>query len=77
MKERKLNYENTLNELEKIVSLTDKCNNVPFHVYAKNSKGIYLYGNKVFARSLDLNSSEEIKGKTDFDLLNRGNHLWH
>jgi DNA-binding CsgD family transcriptional regulator len=71
MKERKPNYENTLNELEKIVSLTDKCNNIPFHVYAKNSKGIYLYGNNIFARSFGLNSSEEMKGKTDFDLLTR------
>jgi two-component system aerobic respiration control sensor histidine kinase ArcB len=43
--------------------------NMPFsHIYWKNSEGVYLGCNEAQAKSLGLSSTQELIGKTDFDL---------
>lgn len=42
--------------------------NIPTHVFWKDTDSVYLGSNKHFAQDAGLSSSEEIVGKTDFDL---------
>jgi two-component system aerobic respiration control sensor histidine kinase ArcB len=51
-----------LRALEKIISL------MPGHIYWKDVNGIYLGCNDNHAKSLGFNSTDEIVGKTDYDL---------
>lgn len=41
---------------------------LPVHVFWKNEEGVYLGCNKAFYESLGLSSSDEIVGRTDYDL---------
>ena len=44
-------------------------NSVPQAVFWKDRNSVYLGCNRVFAQMLGLNSSQEVVGKTDFDLV--------
>lgn len=41
---------------------------VPVRVFAKNLDGVYLFANKLFVQDAGLASSEDLVGKTDFEL---------
>ncbi|MFC3909239.1 PAS domain-containing protein [Legionella dresdenensis] len=50
------------------IALNNIVANMPGHVYWKNTDGVYLGCNQRQARNLGLHSTDEILGKTDFDL---------
>jgi PAS domain S-box-containing protein len=43
--------------------------NLPDKIYAKDKEGRFVLNNPTHAKSLGLNSPEEMKGKTDFDFF--------
>ena len=43
--------------------------NLPDKIYAKDKRGRFVLNNPTHARAFGLNSPEEMKGKTDFDLF--------
>ena len=45
--------------------------NLPEHVYWKNTKGQYLGCNLIQAKDLNLDNPEQIIGKTDYDLSSK------
>jgi len=45
-------------------------NNVPQHIFWKNTNSVFIGCNKNFAKAVGLNKPDDIKGKTDFDLSN-------
>lgn len=47
--------------------LVDLIDLLPTHIFWKNTEGVYLGCNSVFARGLGFTSSEDIIGKTDYD----------
>jgi PAS domain S-box-containing protein len=48
--------------------VSDLLKQLPLHIFWKDKKGTYLGCNDVFAQSLGYSSSEEITGKTDYEL---------
>jgi PAS domain S-box-containing protein len=48
--------------------LTDLINQLPLHIFWKNTDSVFLGCNNVFARTLGFNSPDSIIGKTDYDL---------
>jgi PAS domain S-box-containing protein len=48
--------------------LTHIINSIPQSVFWKNRDSIYLGCNIVFAKRIDIDNTQEIVGKTDFDL---------
>ncbi|MBA2651034.1 MAG: PAS domain-containing protein [Tatlockia sp.] len=54
--------------LQQILVLKNLLDNLPEHVYWKDNEGVYLGCNLIQANDLNLQSSEAIIGKTDYDL---------
>lgn len=63
----KQELENSNNMMTKII------NNVPQHIFWKDKNSVFLGCNDNFAKAVGLRNAEDIKGKTEFDLLDPKN----
>jgi len=63
------NIEKALQETQNMMQMV--INNVPQHIFWKDTNSVFLGCNENFAKAVGLNSPKEIEGKTDYDLADK------